>query len=81
MPADRGSFTDALRELKANKSLLYLTLAFSSYIGLYFSLGNVVSAVFHPFGFGPLDISMVGIVMLGCGIIGAGLIGVIIDKT
>lgn len=69
------------KEVWQNKSLLLLTMAFSSFIGLYFSLGNVMSSIFNPIGFSPMQISAIGLTMLAFGIIGATLTGWFLDKT
>ena len=70
-----------MNELCKNRSLLLLTVGFSTFIGLYFSLGNICSALFSPFNTTPFEVAVIGLIMLGSGIFGAALTGMILDKT
>ena len=72
---------DGIRELWNNSSLIYLTVAFSSFIGLYFSLGNVLSGLFNPFGYDPSNVAGIGLIMLATGVIGATMTGIILGRT
>lgn len=71
----------AFREMSGNKSLLLLMVTFALMIGLQFSLGNVISILFSPFGFQPSDTATLGLIMLICGIVGSAVSGVILDRT
>ena len=70
-----------MKEACKNRSLLCLTLGFSTFIGLYFSLGNVMSAMFNPFDITPFEVAVIGLIMLGSGMLGAAVSGMILDKT
>ena len=71
----------ALKEMSMNKNLLVLTVAFSSMIGLLFSLGNTMNLLFFPFGFSPAGVACIGLIMLISGVIGSTVSGSILDKT
>jgi len=70
-----------IKDLCANRSLLLLIICFSSFIGLFFSLGNVMSSMFNPFGQTPSNMAVIGLIMLGSGFVGATVTGIILDKT
>ena len=70
-----------MKEMSKNKNLLLLTVCFSSMIGLLFSLGNIMSSLFQPFGFEPSGIALIGLIMLVSGVFGATFTGIILDKT
>jgi len=80
-PVSDQTLLVGLKEIFNNRSLLLLTIAFASFIGLYFSLGNIMSSLFHPIGFGPMEISSIGLTMLSSGVVGAAFTGWILDKT
>lgn len=61
--------------------MLFLTISFACYIGVYFSLGNILSSLFYPLGFDSMQIACIGVTMLFSGFIGVSLTGVILDKT
>mmetsp|Transcript_35234 Transcript_35234/g.46400 ORF Transcript_35234/g.46400 Transcript_35234/m.46400 type:complete len:126 (-) Transcript_35234:124-501(-) len=50
-PEEHPSFLVGLKEIWNNKSFCALTITFACFIGLYFSLGNVLSSLFNPIGF------------------------------
>ncbi len=56
-------------------------MAFGSFIGLYFSLGSIMSSLFYPIGFSPKDVATIGLIMLASGVVGAALTGGCLDKT
>ena len=70
-----------LKEICGNNSLLLLTITFSSFVGCYFSLGSIMSSLFYPIGFTPLDVASIGLIMLVSGVIGAAFTGWFLDKT
>ena len=70
-----------MKEAWKNRSLLLLTTGFSTFIGLYFSLGNVMSAMFNPFDTSPFEVAVIGLMMLGSGVLGAAFTGMVLDKT
>ena len=70
-----------MKEAWNNRSLLWLTVGFSTFIGLYFSLGNVMSAMFNPFDITPFEVAVIGLIFLGSGVLGAAMTGMILDKT
>ena len=80
-PEVRPSLLEGLKQIWHNKSLRFLTISMASYIGLYFSLGNFISSLFAPLGFGPMEIAAMALTMIGGGVIGAALTGFILDKT
>ena len=52
-----------------------------AFIGLFFSLGNIMSSLFSPIGIAPVDVAMIGLIMLGSGVVGAAASGWFLDKT
>lgn len=79
-PVQNLNLRIGLKEICTNKSLLLLTIAFSSYIGLYFSLGNIISSLFTPLGFSPMQIALFALTMLSSGVVGAALTGCFLDR-
>ena len=49
-PVENLSFANGIKEAWKNKSFVLLTVAFSNFVGLYFSLGSFLSNFFNPFG-------------------------------
>ena len=78
---ERLNLFEGIGVLCKNRSVLLLVIAFSSFIGLFFTLGNVLSSMFNPYALGPPQLAIIGITMLCSGFIGSALTGIILDKT
>ena len=70
-----------MKEVWKNKSFVFLTIAFSNLVGLYFAMGSFLSNFFNPFGQSPLEVAIIGLNTMGSGVLGSVISGIILDKT
>jgi len=75
------SFSVAMKEAWRNKSLLLLTIAASSFIGLFFAFGTLLSPILSPYNQSPFNIVVLGLINIGTSFLGSILSGMILDRT
>ena len=81
IPEEFPSLRDGLKTLLADRNLILLSSAFCLYLGLYFSLGNIMSSIYSPFGYGAFEVAIIGTLTVAGGVLGCIVTGIILDKT
>lgn len=79
-PAPQMNLRQIWDEVKGNRNLILLTLAFSLAYGSFNGMAMVTGVVFEPFGWAPSLIALCGVMFLLCGVIMSIITGIYLDK-